>query len=58
MTSCIEFCEVTTSDVHAVLRHSPDDVRGGILLQHPSVLLATVAYQENPDLYSMQPSFR
>ena len=26
---CIDFCEVTTSDVHAVLRHAPP------LLQHP-----------------------
>ena len=26
---CIDFCEVTTSDVHAVLRHAPADLRGG-----------------------------
>ena len=34
-TQCIDFCEVTTSDVHAVLRHAPADLRGGTLLQHP-----------------------
>ena len=28
---CIDFCEVTTSDVHAVLRHAPADLRGGTL---------------------------
>ena len=32
---CIDFCEVTTSDVYAVLRHAPPDLRGGTLLQHP-----------------------
>ena len=32
---CTDFCEVTTSDVHAVLRHAPADLRGGTLLQHP-----------------------
>ena len=47
---CTDFCEVTTSDVHAVLRHAPADLRGGTLLQHPRVLVATVAYQENPHL--------
>ena len=47
---CIDFCEVTTSDVHAVLRHAPGDLRGGTRLQHPRVLVATVAYQENPHL--------
>ena len=40
----------TTSDVHAVLRHAPADLRGGTLLQHPGVLVTTVAYQENPHL--------
>ena len=45
---CTDFCEVTTSDVHPVLRHAPADLRGGTLLQHPRVLVATVAYQENP----------
>ena len=45
---CIDFCEVTTSDVHAVLRHAPADLRGGTLLQHPRVLVATVAHQEKP----------
>ena len=44
------FCEATTSEVHAVLRHAPADLRGGTLLQHPRVLMATVAYQENPHL--------
>ena len=44
------FCEATASEVHAVLRHAPADLRGGTLLQHPSVLVATVAYQENPQL--------
>ena len=47
---CIDFCEVATSDVHAVLRHAPADLRGGTLLQQPRVLVATVAYQENPPL--------
>ena len=36
-----------TSDVHAVLRHAPADLQGGTLLR---VLVATVAYQENPHL--------
>ena len=40
---CIIFCEVTTSDVYAVLRHAPADLRGGTLLQHLRVLVATVA---------------
>ena len=44
------FCEVTTSDVRAVLRHAPADLRGGTLQQHSRVLVATVAYQENPHL--------
>ena len=47
---CTDFCEVTTSDVHAVLRHAPADLRGGTLLQQPRVLVATVAYQEDPHL--------
>ena len=47
---CIDFCEATTSEVHAVLRYAPADLRGGTLLQHPRVLVATVAYQENPPL--------
>ena len=47
---CTDFCEVTTSDVHAVLRHAPADLRGCTLLQHSRVLVATVAYQENPHL--------
>ena len=47
---CTDLCEVTTSDVHAVLRHALADLRGGTLLQHPRVLVATVAYQENPHL--------
>ena len=46
----IDFCEATTSEVHAVLRHAPADLRGGTFLQHPFVLVATVAYQENPHL--------
>ena len=47
---CIDVCEATTSEVHAVLRHAPADLRGGTLLQHPRVLVATVACQENPHL--------
>ena len=47
---CIDFCEATTSDVHAVMRHAPADLRGGTLLQHTRVLVATVAYQDNPHL--------
>ena len=44
---CIDFCEVTTSDVHAILRHAPADLRGGgTLLQHPRVLVATVAIKK------------
>ena len=33
-----------------MMRHAPADLRGGTLLQHPRVLVATVAYQENPPL--------
>ena len=47
---CIDFCKFTTSVVHAVLRHAPADLRGGTLLQHLRVLVATVACQENPHL--------
>ena len=47
---CIDFCEATTSKVHAVLRHVPPDLRGGTLLQHPRVLVATVTYHENAHL--------
>ena len=47
---CTDFCEVSTSDVHAVLRRALADLRGGTLLQHPCVLVATVAHQENPHL--------
>ena len=47
---CIDFCEATTSKVHAVLQNAPSDLRGGTFLQHPRVLVATVAYQENPHL--------
>ena len=47
---CIDFCEATTSKVHAVLQHAPSDLRGGTFLQHPRVLVATVDYQENPHL--------
>ena len=39
---CIDFCEATTSKVHAMLRHAPSDLRGGTFLQHPRVLVATV----------------
>ena len=45
---CIDFCEATTSKVHAVLQQSPSDLRGGAFLQHPRVLVATVGYQEDP----------
>ena len=34
---CIDFCEAT-----------PSDLRGGTVLQHPRVLVATDGYQENP----------
>ena len=47
---CIDFCEATTSKVHAVLQHAPSDLRGGTFLQHPRVLVATVDYQESPHL--------
>ena len=46
---CVDFCEATTSKVHAVLQHAPSDLRGGTFLQHPRVL-ATVDYPENPHL--------
>ena len=36
--------------MHAVLQNAPSDLRGGNFLQHPLVLVATVAYQENPHL--------
>ena len=49
-TQCIDFCEATTSKVHAVLKHAPSDLRGGTFLQHPRVLVATVDYEENPHL--------
>ena len=59
---CIDFCEATTSGVHAVLQHDPSDMRGGTFLQHPRVLVATVDYQENPHTvacrYSMLPCSR
>ena len=48
---CIDFCEATTSKVHAVLQHAPSDLRGGTFLQHPRVLVATVDYQESPHLF-------
>ena len=47
---CVDFCEATTSKVHAVLQHAPFDLRGGTLRQHPRVLVATVDYQEKPHL--------
>ena len=47
---CVDFCEVMTSKVHAVLQHAPFDLRGGTFLQHPRVLVATVGYHENPHL--------
>ena len=40
---CIDFCEATTSKVHAVLQHAPSDLLGGTFLQHPRVI-------ENPHL--------
>ena len=51
---CIDFCEATTSKVHAVLQHAPSDLRGGTFQQHPRVLVATVRHQENPHLYQQQ----
>ena len=51
---CIDFCEATTSKVHAVLQHAPSDLRGGTFLQHPRVLVATVRHQENPHLCQQQ----
>ena len=49
---CINFCELTTSDVHAVLRHDPAVLRGSTPLYHTRVLVATVAYPENTHLCS------
>ena len=45
---CIDFCEATTSNVHAVLQYAPSDLRGGTFLRRPRVLMATVDYQESP----------
>ena len=45
---CLDFCEVTTSDMHAVLRHAPAHLRGGTLLQHLSVLVATCGISRKP----------
>ena len=36
---CIDFCEATTSKVHAVLQHATSDLRGRTFLQHPRVLV-------------------
>ena len=47
---CVDFCEATTSKVHAVLQHAPSDLRGGTFRQHPRVLVATVDYQEKSHL--------
>ena len=47
---CVDFCEAMTSKVHAVLQHAPFDLRGGTFRQHPRVLVATVDFQENPNL--------
>ena len=61
---CIDFCEATTSKVHAALRHAPSDLRRGNFLQHPRVLVATVGTQDNPHLcqqilhFAMFPVFR
>ena len=33
---CVDFCEATTSKVHAVLQHAPSDLRK-TFLQHPRV---------------------
>ena len=41
----VDFCEATTSQVHAVLQHAPFESRGGTFRQHPRVLAATVDYQ-------------
>ena len=46
----VDFCEATTSKVHAVLQHAPFDLRRGTFRQHPRVLVATVDYQEKPHL--------
>ena len=44
----VDFCEATTSKVHAVLQHAPFDLRGGTFRQHPRVLVATGNYKEKP----------
>ena len=36
---CIDFCEATTADAHAVLRHAPADLRGEV----PYILLRVLA---------------
>ena len=46
---CIDFCEVTTTNVlHAVLQRVPSGLRGGTFRLHPRVLVATLCFQENP----------
>ena len=45
---CIDFCEVTTAEVHAVLQRVASDLRGGTFRQHPRALVATLCFQENP----------
>ena len=46
----VDFCEATTSKVHAVLQHAPFDLPGGTFRQLPRVLVATVDHQEKPHL--------
>ena len=45
---CIEFCEVTTAKVHAVLHRALSDLRGRKFSQHPRVRVATLCFRENP----------
>ena len=45
---CIDFCEVTTTRVRAVLQRAPSDSRGGTFRRHSRVLVATLCFQDNP----------
>ena len=45
---CIDFCEITTTEVHAVSQRVPSELRGGTFRQHLCVLVATLCFQENP----------
>ena len=45
---CIDFCEVTTTKVHAMLQRVTSDLRGGTFRRHRRVMVATLCFQEKP----------